>query len=137
MVYVNLMLGLGMVLVSVATAFYLNSRHTLEPRPRCAVCLEEMFYGDMHYMKCGHALHKACFQEFRYVNKNCFVCNKLINANLPGDLCTICFDPLYKSNMSHLICNHALHTKCLKEYVDKGARNCPVCRMELEGTRIS
>ncbi|XP_043651495.1 E3 ubiquitin-protein ligase RING1 [Drosophila teissieri] len=162
MVYGNIMLTVGVVLVSFVAAVYFNrpndqqtpphrqrrrrdededfhsseskGRRFVRSRPgdRCSVCLDEMNHDDMHYMKCEHALHKDCFFQFLRSRRNCPVCDKLVNFNLPGDLCTICLDPLCTRTMIHVMCNHAFHKNCLNKFMATGFRNCPVCRMDIK-----
>ncbi|XP_039492284.1 uncharacterized protein LOC120452224 [Drosophila santomea] len=168
MVYGNIMLAVGVVLVSFVAAVYFNrpndqqapphrQRHRRDkdgdvhssvstsgvskgrrfvrsrPGDRCSVCLDEMNHVDMQYMNCEHALHKDCFLQFLICRRNCPVCDKLVNFNLPGDLCTICLDPLCIRTMTHVSCNHAFHEECLNEFMATGSRNCPVCRMQIKG----
>ncbi|XP_016949957.1 uncharacterized protein LOC108024517 [Drosophila biarmipes] len=101
------------------------------PGDKCAVCLDEMRHGNMNYMKCGHAMDRACFEEYRYLRRNCPVCHKPINLSLPGDDCAICLEALSKSNMVHLRCQHALHCECHQQYIESGAKRCPLCREAL------
>ncbi|XP_034130359.1 E3 ubiquitin-protein ligase AIRP1 [Drosophila guanche] len=101
------------------------------PGDRCPCCTEEMPSDDMHRMQCGHALHYACFQEFRYLRPNCLVCDKTVNLTMPGDQCIICFDLLTKDEMHHLKCHHALHKVCASELKATGALNCPICRASM------
>ncbi|XP_016978334.1 uncharacterized protein LOC108043971 [Drosophila rhopaloa] len=101
------------------------------PGDRCPVCLLNMEQRDMHHMKCGHALDNACFEDYRYLRRNCPLCNQTVNLSLPGDSCSICFDPLEKNNMVHLRCQHALHSECFQQFMNSGAKTCPLCREQL------
>ncbi|KAH8295419.1 hypothetical protein KR018_010972 [Drosophila ironensis] len=98
------------------------------PGDLCSVCLDEMQQLDMHMMVCGHALHKICYGEFRYVRRNCILCSRVVNPSLPGDDCPICLDPLRKEDMSLLPCQHAQHSDCLTQFRASGAKVCPICR---------
>ncbi|XP_052857941.1 uncharacterized protein LOC128265770 [Drosophila gunungcola] len=168
MVYLNIIMGFGVVLAAAAAAIYYSMpsyqqtpRHRQPPRnrrnedeefdqgaslyrnfrdqrtrrsvagDRCSVCLLHMEQGDMHQMKCGHALDTACFEEYRYIRRNCPLCNQPVNLSLPGDSCSICLDPLEKANMVHLRCQHALHSECYGQFMASGARTCPLCREQL------
>ncbi|XP_017083643.1 uncharacterized protein LOC108116340 [Drosophila eugracilis] len=167
MVYLNILLGLGVVLVTSAVAIYMSRPSYQQTQPhryrnrrdededefdngeslhrnfrdqrlrrsipgdRCAVCLQKMNSGNMQPMKCGHALDNACFQEYRYLSRNCPLCNRTVNLSLPGDSCAICFDPLIRQNMKHLRCQHALHGDCFEQFMDSGANSCPLCREQL------
>ncbi|XP_037715039.1 E3 ubiquitin-protein ligase MIEL1 [Drosophila subpulchrella] len=98
------------------------------PGDKCAVCLEEMEHGDMKYTKCGHAMDGACFEVYRYIRRNCPLCDKPINLSLPGDNCAICLESLSMANMAHLRCQHALHFECHQQFIESGAKCCPLCR---------
>ncbi|XP_016924978.2 uncharacterized protein [Drosophila suzukii] len=101
------------------------------PGDKCAVCLDEMNHGDMKYMKCGHAMDGTCFEEYRYIRRNCPLCDKPINLSLPGDRCAICLESLSRANMAHLRCQHALHFECHQQFIESGAKCCPLCREKL------
>ncbi|KAH8241301.1 hypothetical protein KR032_007703 [Drosophila birchii] len=169
MVYVNILIGLGVVLVSAAAAIYFSQptrqstspyhhrrrneedddagefdngrrlqRHFTQqqmrrsvPDDKCSVCLEKMSREDMHVMVCGHALHKQCFDEYRYLRRNCPLCSRTVNPTLPGDNCTICLDPLKKTDMVFLRCCHAMHQNCYEQFIDSGAKFCSLCREKL------
>ncbi|KAH8346646.1 hypothetical protein KR084_007388 [Drosophila pseudotakahashii] len=168
MVYLNILIGLGVVLVAAATAIYFsrpprqaphrqqrspNSRDEDEeefdngatlyrqfrdqrtrrslPGDKCAICLDKMQHGDMHFMKCGHALDGTCYEEYRYVSRNCPLCYRTVNLSLPGDSCAICLDSLERYNMVHLRCQHSLHFKCHQQFIESGAKFCPLCRERL------
>ncbi|XP_017012839.2 uncharacterized protein [Drosophila takahashii] len=168
MVYLNLLVGLGVVLVAAATAIYFSqptyqtphrqprsrnrrdedeeefdngaslhrqfrdqrTRRSL-PGDKCAICLSEMRHGEMRFMKCGHALDGGCFEEYRYVRRNCPLCYRTVNLSLPGDSCAICLDSLERTNMVHLRCQHALHFECHQQFIASGAKCCPLCREQL------
>ncbi|XP_034662474.1 uncharacterized protein LOC117897617 [Drosophila subobscura] len=102
-----------------------------KPGDICATCTEEMPSDDMYRMQCGHALHNACFQVFRYICPNCFLCGQTVNLTMPGDPCSICFDLLTKDEMQHLKCHHALHKVCASKLKATGATNCPLCRASM------
>ncbi|EDV42975.1 uncharacterized protein Dana_GF16744, isoform B [Drosophila ananassae] len=98
------------------------------PGDKCSVCLDEMMDGELHMMQCGHALHTTCFEEYRYLRRNCPLCSKLVNPSLPGDDCPICLGPLSKDDMRHLACQHAQHSQCLAQFRFSGYKVCPLCR---------
>ncbi|KAH8292225.1 hypothetical protein KR054_007364 [Drosophila jambulina] len=169
MVYLNILIGIGVVLVSAAAAIYFSQptyqqtdphrhrrrrneeddeagefdnshrqRHFTQQRMRrsqpgdkCSMCLEEMSQEDMHEMECGHALHKECFEEYRYLRRNCPLCSKTVNPSLPGDNCTICLDPLERNDMVFLRCHHAMHQLCYTQFIASGAKLCSLCRKGL------
>eukprot|EP00099_Drosophila_melanogaster_P006099 NP_001247040.1 uncharacterized protein Dmel_CG17721, isoform B [Drosophila melanogaster] len=136
MVYVNLIIGLG--LVSVAAFAYFNwhndrsSPYSRSPNGRCTFCQYELSDDDRRRMRCGHAMHNLCYLVFRYSHRKCLECDKVVNVNIAGDLCTICLDPLSVYTMVYLRCSHALHEKCLHQYQANGGRHCPVCRMGIK-----
>ncbi|KAH8392637.1 hypothetical protein KR200_004433 [Drosophila serrata] len=169
MVYLNILIGLGVVLVSAAAAIYFNQptyqqtppyrqrrrneedddagefhntkilqrnltqqqERCSRPGDKCSVCLEEMLEEDMQRMECRHALHKQCFEEYRYIRRNCPLCSKTLNLSLPGDNCPICLDPLDRNDMVFLRCNHAMHQDCYEQLIKSGAKFCSLCRKEL------
>ncbi|KAH8343730.1 uncharacterized protein [Drosophila kikkawai] len=169
MVYLNILLGLGVVLVSAAAAIYFSQpsyqqtppyRHRRrndeeddagsfcsdtkkrrnlgqqqmrgsKPGDKCSVCLDEMAVENIHKMECGHALHNECFEEYRYLRRNCPLCSQTVNPSLPGDNCTICLDPLNRNDMVFLRCQHAMHQLCYEQFIDSGAKVCSLCRKGL------
>ncbi|XP_022209970.2 uncharacterized protein LOC111065850 [Drosophila obscura] len=102
-----------------------------KPGDLCPICQDEMQSDNMHQMQCGHALHNACFEAFRYIRRDCLLCHRSVNLSLPGDDCTICLDPLTQHNMLHLPCQHAMHNECLAQYKASGATNCSICRASI------
>ncbi|XP_017040190.1 probable E3 ubiquitin-protein ligase RZFP34 [Drosophila ficusphila] len=164
MVYANILIGLGCVIVAVATAIYLqrpsyeepqsyrqsarndsskgpdsnvrrrlNDQRTRISRPgdKCPVCLEEMSQDNMHSLKCGHAMDKECFEDYRFICRNCPLCGQCVNPTLPGDQCSICCEILKKDDMAFMPCLHALHGECLRKLKESGSPSCPLCREKL------
>ncbi|XP_017040056.1 probable E3 ubiquitin-protein ligase RZFP34 [Drosophila ficusphila] len=107
----------------------LNDQRTRNSRPgdKCPMCLEEMSQDNMHPLKCGHAMDKECFEDFRYIRRDCLLCGQCVNPSLPGDECSICCEKLTKNNMAFMPCMHALHRRCLRELKADGSQSCPVC----------
>jgi hypothetical protein len=59
---------------------------TIDEKEECCICLEDM-KNDITTMKCGHRIHKQCFNDFKnYTFENnkhllCPLCRKTIKTN--------------------------------------------------------
>ncbi|KAH8381976.1 hypothetical protein KR009_001189 [Drosophila setifemur] len=141
MVYLNIVMGLGVVLAA-AAAIYFNmsnyqqtaphrSRRRERSRPgdECPECSIPMRAGDMHVMQCGHAMDIDCYRLFLYrCRNNCPICLRLVNFTIAGDTCPICLETLHVADMVHLTCTHALHYTCLDMFHRNQCGVCPLCR---------
>lgn len=66
----------------------------------------------------------------------CILEHSSIKNDEDHDCCTICTDPLEKTNICTLKCNHKFHLSCIIKLVmiDKSySDNCPLCRKDVIG----
>lgn len=56
---------------------------------------------------------------------------QVIRIDLPGDICSICREPMEPHTMEYLKCEHALHQTCLRLYKRNNYKSCPVCKRSL------
>ncbi|EDW13763.1 uncharacterized protein LOC6572150 [Drosophila mojavensis] len=108
MIPMQLVLGIGCVIVAAVAAIYFSQpvnqrphssggcriddnndrsfnnskkRKFRENKPgdKCLICHEEMTEESMHKMRCGHALCKLpCFREYREWRRNCPYCEQIV-----------------------------------------------------------
>lgn len=104
-----------------------------KPGDKCSVCLKIMTADNMRTMHCGHALHESpCYEDYRKISRECLCCDQLvIRIDLPGDICSICREPMEPHTMEYLKCEHALHQTCLRLYKRNNYKSCPVCKRSL------
>jgi hypothetical protein len=53
----------------------------------------------------------------------------LVSNPNPDDDCIICTEAL--KNARKLECNHSFHLICLSKWIEKGNKNCPICRKDI------
>ena len=87
---------------------------------KCKICRigkRDLYY---HCDKCNCCISKS------NENHNC------INNIFKTD-CSICMENLFNSreNISQLRCGHAIHQKCLNEYIGKNNFRCPLCKKSI------
>jgi hypothetical protein len=68
------------------------------------------------------------------LHENCVICLEEFE-NSVGSHMAISDDKQFKCKISLTVCGHILHSKCLREWIDREAR-CPLCREELTNENI-
>ncbi|XP_017102332.2 uncharacterized protein [Drosophila bipectinata] len=115
MVYMNIVLGLGVVVAAAAAAIWFNwpnyqqtAPHHNHRRNR----REEEDEGDSHDPDSKLRSHFGQQQMRR---------------SRPGDKCPVCLDEMLQGDLHMMQCSHAMHPTCFNEFRYL-RRSCPLCR---------
>ena len=72
--------------------------------------------------------------KWRYKHRNPILLKNKIriknNKIIPLDNCSICLQKL-DTKLSCTNCNHWFHEVCLKKWIDRKHKTCPICRTEM------
>ena len=89
---------------------------------KCGICLVIAKENAVHCDNC-----KTCYNKSGYESHIC-------KSAIVNDICGICHENVYHSvlGVMYLKCGHAIHGKCMQEYIQAGNYKCPLCKKSVE-----